>query len=167
MLEAGYVLGAVADGLFVAEGPTVDFYGFPYPTRMVVARLEGGELWVWSPIELSEALRQEIDALGPVAHLTTPNRIHHLFLGPWKEAYPDAKLWAPPGLAKKRSDLTFDGELGDAPPGAWRGQIEQVVFRGSPFMQEVVFFHRASRTAVFGDLIENFELSFVDEHWKG
>jgi hypothetical protein len=25
--------------LFSAEGPTVSFFGFPYPTRMAVARL--------------------------------------------------------------------------------------------------------------------------------
>lgn len=32
--------------------------------------------------------------------------------------------------------------------------IDQAVFRGSIAMDEVVFFHRASRTAIFGDLIQ-------------
>ncbi len=31
-----------------------------------------------------------------------------------------------------------------------------MVFRGSFYLTEVVFFHRASRTAIFGDLIQRF-----------
>ena len=38
----------------------------------------------------------------------------------------------------------------------WQLDIDQVVFRGSFAMEEVVFFHRASRSAIFGDLIQRF-----------
>ena len=34
--------------------------------------------------------------------------------------------------------------------------IDQALFRGSFALVEVVFFHRASRTAIFGDLIQRF-----------
>ena len=40
------------DALWVAEGDIVSFFGFPYPTRSVVVRLDAGRLWVWSPIRL-------------------------------------------------------------------------------------------------------------------
>ncbi len=40
-----------APGLWVAEGPVVSFYGFPYPTRMALIRLSDGGLFVWSPID--------------------------------------------------------------------------------------------------------------------
>lgn len=43
-------LESVAEGLWVAEGPVVNFYGFPYRTRMVVVRLPDQSLWVWSSI---------------------------------------------------------------------------------------------------------------------
>jgi hypothetical protein len=99
--------------IWVAEGPVVSFYGFPYPTRMVLIRLSGGGLFVWSPIALTPELKAEVDALGPVAHLISPNKIHHLYMGEWKAAYPGAKLHASPGLAKRRKDLRFDGLLGD------------------------------------------------------
>lgn len=49
-------LTVVADDLWLAEGPCVDFFGFPYSTRMVVARLPDG-LWIWSPIALDDELR--------------------------------------------------------------------------------------------------------------
>lgn len=47
----------------------------------------------------------------------------------------------------------FDAELGDEPDREWVVDIDQVVFRGSFAMEEAVFFHRASRTAIFGDSI--------------
>ena len=34
-------------------------------------------------------------------------------------------------------------------------------------MEEIVFFHRPSRTAVFTDLIENFERDFIEANWGG
>lgn len=143
--------------LWLAEGPTVRFMGlFPYPTRMAVARLRDGTLWVWSPIALGDALCEAVEALGPVRHLVSPNALHHLFLGEWVERFPEARLHASPGLARKRHDLSFHAELGDAPDPAWAGEIDQVVFRGSPFLEEVVFFHRASRTALVCDLVQRF-----------
>lgn len=156
------MLDRFGEKLWLAEGPTVRFLGlYPYPTRMAVARLGDGALWVWSPIALDEALAAEVEALGPVRHLVSPNKIHHLFLGEWSKRYPDALLYASPGLAKKRGDLRFHAELGDEPDPSWGGDIDQVVFRGSPFLQEVVFFHRPSRSALVCDLIQRFEPSEV------
>ncbi len=159
------VLQAIADNLWLAEGPNVVFFGFPYSTRMVVARLPEG-LWVWSPIALSDDLRTEVDALGPVRWLVSPNKIHHLFLGDWHRAYPDSKLCGLPQIVHKRDDLTFEIHLDDAPPPAWAEHIDQVIFRGSIAMEEIVFLHRSSGTAIFGDLIENFEQAFLDANWK-
>jgi len=162
-------LRAIGDNIWIAEGPVVDFYSFPYPTRMVVARLATGALWVWSPIALTTDLRAAVEALGQPAYLASPNKIHHLFLGEWATAYPNATLWGLPSVIRKRPDLTFAGALDDVAPPAWRDEIDQVVFRGSPFMDEIVFFHRASRTAIFADLIENFGENFLraTPGWRG
>ena len=143
-------------GIWTTEGPVVPFFGFPYPTRMAVIRLSNGGLFVWSPIALSLALKREIDALGPVRCLVSPNLLHHLFLAEWKAAYPDARLFAAPGLRRRRKDLAFDADLGDAPDPLWAADVDQVLMRGSFAMTEVVFFHRASGAAIFADLIQNF-----------
>jgi hypothetical protein len=140
--------------LYVAEGPSVSFLGFPYPTRMAIARLGDGSAWVWSPVALSPELECAVRAIGPVQHIVSPNKIHHLFLKAWVECWPSARLWAPPGLARRRPDLRFDAELGDEAESAWAADIDQVIFRGSLAMEEVVFFHRASRTAIFCDLVQ-------------
>ncbi len=152
--------------IWIAEGPSVSFFGFPYPTRMTLVRLSDGGLWLCSPIELTDALAGEIKALGPVRHLVSPNKIHHLFLGQWAQAWPEAKLWASPGLARRRRDLSFDGELGDAAEPAWERDIDQLIFRGSFALEEVVFFHRASRSAIVTDLVQKFDPA-TQRGWRG
>jgi hypothetical protein len=159
-------LAPLGPEIWIADGAVVPFYGFPYPTRMVLIRLSGGALFVWSPVALDDELAREVDSLGPVAHLVSPNPLHHLHLGAWRVRYPAARLHASPGLAAKRRDLRFDTTLGDAPEPAWTGEIDQVLMSGSVVMQEVVFFHRLSRTAIFADLIENFPRGWF-RGWRG
>ena len=123
---------------------------------MGVIRLTGGELFIWSPIPLSDELREEVDALGDVRYLIAPNSLHHLFIGEWRRAYPAARLHAAPGLRRRRKDLAFDVDLNDTPAPGWSEQIDHVVIRGNLITTEVVFFHRESRTAIFTDLIQHF-----------
>jgi Domain of unknown function (DUF4336) len=151
--------------LYVANGPAVSFFGFPYPTRMAVARLSDDSVWVWSPIALAPELAEEVQSIGPVRHIVSPNKLHHLSLKAWADRWPDARLHAPPGLARKEPALHFDSELGDNPDPAWSADIDQVVFHGSFAMTEVVFFHRASRTAIIGDLIQRFSDADISG-WK-
>jgi hypothetical protein len=152
--------------LYVADGPNVSFYGFPYPTRMAVARLSDGSAWVWSPIALTQYLAEAVGAIGPVTYIVSPNKLHHLFLPEWASRWPAARLFAPPGLASRKPAVQFAGELGDTSDPAWATDIDQVVFHGSFAMQEVVFFHRASRTAIFGDLIQRHPEAAMSG-WKG
>jgi len=156
----------IGDEIWIADGPTVSFYGFPYPTRMAVVRLAGGDLWVWSPVGLSDGLASAVQSLGAVRYLVSPNKIHHLFLGEWAARWPEAEIYALPGLAKKRPDLHFTAELDDYSPAAWEGRIDQVVFRGSLFMDEVVFYHRASSTCLVCDLIQRHD-PVHQTGWKG
>jgi hypothetical protein len=152
--------------LYLADGPTVSFYGFPYPTRMAVARLSDDSAWVWSPVALTNEVADAVRAVGAVRHIVSPNKIHHLSLAEWSERWPEARLYAPPGLAKSRPELRFDAMLGDAPDRAWAADIDQVIFRGSLAMEEVAFFHRESRTAIIGDLIQRFPESAA-KGWRG
>jgi hypothetical protein len=161
------VLRELGREIWLADGPPVLFLGiFDYPTRMAVVRLADGGLWVWSPIELDEQLASELEGLGPVRHLVAPNKLHHLYLGAWHERFPAARLYAAPGLARKRTDLAFDAQLGDAPDPTWGREIEHVVFRGSFALEEVVFLHRASRTALVCDLIQRFAPE-TQRGWRG
>jgi Domain of unknown function (DUF4336) len=141
--------------IWIADGGTVSVAGFRYPTRMAVMRLSDGGLFVWSPVALTDALRAVVDAIGVVRFIVAPNSLHHLYVGEWQSAYPAARVLAAPGLTMRRPDLRIDGELGDAPDAAWAGEIDQVLMR-SAITTEAVFFHRASGTALFTDLIQHF-----------
>ena len=121
-------------------------------TRMTVIRLADGGLLLHSPVEADAATRAAVDALGPVRCIAAPNDVHHLFAGPWKTAYPQARLLGSPGLPKKRPDLRFDAILGDEPDPCCAGAIEQVWLRGAPYMNEIAFFHARSRTLLLTDL---------------
>jgi len=138
------------------------FLGLEVGTRMTVVRLADGSLLLHSPARLDAALRRELDALGPVRYAVAPNRVHHLHAGEVTQAYPEARLWIGPGLERKRPDLVHVGILGDEAPPEWRGQLDQVFFRGRPYENEVVFFHRASRTLLLCDLAFNFR---AGTHW--
>jgi hypothetical protein len=144
-----------SDGVWIAEAP-LRFYGIPFGTRMTVVRLSDGSLLLHSPISLMLRLRTEIDSLGPVRHIVSPNKLHHLFFSAAHAVYPKAQLYVPPGLIEKRPEFASAELLTDTPPISWRGTLDQLVVRGSNAMQEIVFFHRSSQTLIVADLCENF-----------
>ncbi len=128
-------------------GPLLDI-----GTCMTVVRLADGGVFLHSPVPADAATREAVEAVGPVRAIAAPNRVHHLYAGEWKHAYPQARLLGAPGLAAKRKDLAFDAELGDGPDISYAGTLDQLVARGAPYMSEVLFFHRASRTLLTTDL---------------
>lgn len=159
------MLEQLHDDLWVAEGGIVSFLGAPYPTRCVIARLADGDLWVWSPVALTPALRGDVERLGAVRHLVSPNKLHHLYLRAWKDAWPAASLWGPRSVMRKCPQLPFRAALEDMPPPQWLGGIDQAWFRGSFAMDEIVFLHRASGTVIVADLIQAFSDAFLKRHW--
>jgi hypothetical protein len=148
------MLRKLDENLWVAEQP-LRFMGLAVGARMTIIRLADGGLWVHSPLRLTPERRQAVEALGPVRFLVAPNKYHHLFIGEWMAAYPQARAYAAPGLPEKRKDLSFHAVLSDQAPAEWAGQIEMLPWRGAPMLSEVVFFHRPSRTLVLTDMAHN------------
>jgi hypothetical protein len=148
------MLRKLDENLWVDEQP-LKFMGLAVGARMTVVRLADGGLWVHSPLRLIPERRQAVDALGPVRFLVAPNKYHHLFIGDWMAAYPQAQSYAAPGLPEKRQDLRFHTVLSEQVPAEWGGQIDVLPWRGAPMMNEVVFFHRASRTLIVTDTLHN------------
>src|SRR5258708_1215635 len=149
------MLSELSTNIWVTERPQ-RFYGLEVGTRMTVIRLADGSLLLHSPVELDAELRRELEAIGRVRFAVAPNRVHHLYAGEVAKAYPGARLWVGPGLERKRPDLVFAGVLGDEAPAEWKDEVDQTFFRGRPYENEVVFFHRASRTLIMCDLAFNF-----------
>ena len=146
--EPLYTLKPIAENIWIVDGDLIEMDAvltkLPFSTRMTVIKLANGQLWCHSPIQPNQALFDQLDALGPVAHLVSPNKIHYAYIADWKKRYPKAIT-------------SFDEKLTDKAPQAWEDQINQLVFKGSAYIEEVVFFHKDSQTLILTDLIENFE----------
>jgi hypothetical protein len=148
-------LRSLAPRLWVADRPLRTAPMTEIGARMTVVQLADGGLLLHSPVRLDEPTRAALERLGPVRHVVAPNRVHHLFVGDYVAAYPAARFHAAPGLDRKRADLKFHAVLGDDAPPEWAGELAQHLFRGAPYLSEVVFLHRASRTLVLTDLAFN------------
>ena len=140
--------------LWTTDAP-LRFLGLEVGARMTVVRLPDSRLLLHSPIAATEELVREVEALGRVAYIVAPNRLHHLFVGEWQRACPDALLYVAPGLEIKRADLAIEGLLGDEPESGWRDDLDQILLGGFPFANEIAFFHRPSATLIATDLAFN------------
>ena len=145
-----------AGDVWLARGPCVRFFGVLLPTRAIVVKLADGSVWINSPVETSEEVNQEIMTIGPVRYLVAPNSYHVWRLESARARYPGAQLWVPPKLPRAFRSLTVAGSLADNAPATWSADFEQLVFRGNPFIEEVIFFHAKTRTVIIGDLIQNY-----------
>ncbi|MCK6523676.1 DUF4336 domain-containing protein [Myxococcota bacterium] len=154
-------LTPITDGLWGYEYDLFMF-GFVHITvRPVIAKLPDGGVWILSPGPMSEALAAEIEALGPVRHLVSPNLYHYLSLGDAARRWPEARVWAPEGLAKKRPDLPAHTLLSDEAREAWGGVFDLQLIAGNPHLNEWVFLHRPSRALIVTDLLFNLQ------RWEG
>ena len=144
-----YVPGLV----WLKEHP-LKLVGAAMRTRMTILRLDGG-LCLHSPVEIDESTRADIERLGEVIALVAPSNCHHLYFASAQRAFPRARSIGTADVQRKRKDLRFDEIIGDAAPSCWAGQMDHV-FVGNRIMREIELFHRASRTLIAVDLVENF-----------
>jgi hypothetical protein len=155
-------LKPVAENVWIVDGPVIRFGmpwpKMPFPTRMTVVRLADGGLFLHSPTPFTEELAAEIDAAGKVRHLVGPNRIHYWWIPDWRQAYPQAETWLAPRIPEQaQGRIDFETkELAGGSGYPWDEEMDTLPVRGD-YMTEFVFFHRASRTLIVTDLIENFE----------
>jgi hypothetical protein len=152
------MLRQLDNDLWLAQHP-LRFLGAEVGTRMTVLRLKDGSLLIHSPVPLDLTTQTELDGLGKVRFVVAPNRYHHLFVAEYARTYPQAKVFAAPGLDSKRKDLRFDAILSEAAPIEWASEIDQTIFWAFPPLNEVVLFHRGSRTVIFTDLLINIRTS--------
>ena len=129
--------------------------GLPIGTRTSVVRLTDAGLLLHSPGPLDPAGKSALERLGPVRALVAPNALHHFYLEENARAFPEARIYGAPGVAAKQAGVHFHEELGDEPPAAWSSDLDQLLLRGAPDVNEVAFLHRASRTLLLTDLAFN------------
>ena len=142
--------------------------------RMTVVQLENKMLWVHSPVGLDLKLQEALKSLGTVKYIVSPNYEHLKYAAEWHKAYPDAFMWGCPGLMEKLPDIEWEGEILASAlnkdtedsnyENCWdfsiitplHADMEVNPFTGKPFFNEVVFYHRPSKTLMTTDLYWNY-----------
>lgn len=151
----------IAENVWIVDSGPMRAMGMSLPVRMTVIRLSDSTLLLHSPTRFSSELGQALEALGPIRHLVAPNSAHWTFLKDWQTYYPDAVTSAAPGLRNRRqvqrSGVRLDRDLGFVEPSGWESEIVEVFVYGIGGFCEVALFHKASRTLVLTDLVQNLE----------
>src|SRR5689334_25026375 len=75
------------------------------PSAATVIRLADRSLAVYSPADFEPAALAAIDALGEVAHLIVPSRLHHLFAAAAAQRWPRARIHAAASVRAKQPGL--------------------------------------------------------------
>lgn len=146
-------------GLVAIDHPLRLPGGIELGTRCCLIRLGSGGVLIHTPGPLSDGVRRAIDSLGPVRALVAPNLLHHFFLAENIAAFPQARVFAAPGLREKLGSVKVDEVLSEKPAELWAGDLEQVQVGGCPSLNETVFLHRSSRTLLCLDLVFNVNTS--------
>lgn len=133
---------------------------------MTVVALDDDRLWVHSPVEPTEDVLEDVARLGTVAFIVAPNKIHSRGLRPWSQEFPNAEAWVSPRFPERHPDVPVDGVLGSHKPPGWGAEIAWLVFEGSSYLDEVVFFHATSGTLIVTDLIQRHDPHVEPLLWR-
>ena len=176
---------AAVPGVYVACRPFL-WNSIDVGCRMTVIELTSKldqskpDLFIHSPVLLDNALKEAIENLGNVKHVVSPNYEHVKFAKMWGEAFPEANMWACPGMMEREESTRWTGEIpfSARPPkfpgsnvrpveGMWDWNEIQPLhfdtevnpFTGRPFFNEVVFYHAPSLTLMTTDTYWNYPKS--------
>jgi len=159
-------LRPVAEDIWTQAGDRIRFFGIPFDTRAAIVRLPGGGLWLHSPVRPRPDRVAALAALGEIAHIVAPNRIHGAFTADWSALAPAARVWVSPRFPERHPDIRHDAILGDAPPPDWAEVIDQCLFAGHAWLDEVVFLHRPSRSLILTDLLQRHDPAREPALWR-
>jgi hypothetical protein len=144
------------ENIWIVDGPKVRDMGILFTTRMVIVKLQDNSLWIDSPVPVSFETLREISNLGSIRYLIAATPRHVWRLESWHTLFPKAQLWVTETtpFTLKKSNLPYNGILSDTPEQGWADELDQLLFIGSPFLKEVLFFHKPSHTVMLDDLIQ-------------
>jgi hypothetical protein len=142
----------VADKIWTLERP-VWFSGIRQRARTTVVRLDDGSLLLHSPAPPTDALAEQLRALGPVRWLVVPNCFHHLGAPAAAAYFPDAQAVGPASALRRNKALKLHLDIHDAQFGEQVPEFESLPLQGVPFLDETVLYHRPTRTLLGADIV--------------
>ena len=123
-------------------------------TQMTIVRLPDQSLILLSPVTINSTLKAAINALGTVSHIVSPNNFHHLYANDAILAFPNAQYVCSNSLSKRIKSLPQHIDLHTLSTSTWQNQLEIIRVSPSHMGDEVVFFHKESKTLIITDLFQ-------------
>ena len=130
--------------------------------RTTIVRLDDGSLLLHTPAPPTDALAEELRALGPVRWLVVPNCWHHLGAPAAAARFPEAQVVAPASALNRNKALRLHVDIHDAQFGEQVPELEALPLRGVPYWDETVLYHRPTQTLLGADIVV---CASAKDHW--
>ena len=151
----------VADKIWTLDRP-VWFGGVRLRARTTVVRLDDGSLLLHSAAPPTDALAEQLRAVGTVRWLVVPNCFHHLGTPAAAARFPEAQVVGPASALNRNKALRLHLEIHDAQFAEQVPELEALPLRGVPFLDETVLYHRPTRTLLGADIVL---CAGAKDHW--
>jgi hypothetical protein len=151
----------VDDKIWTFERP-VWFSGVRQRARTTVLRLEDGSLLLHSPAPPTDAVAEQLRALGPVRWLVVPNCFHHLGTPAAAARFPEAQVVGPASALDRNKALKVHVDIHAPELGAQVPELELLPLLGVPFLDETVLYHRPTQTLLGTDIVL---CACAKDHW--
>jgi len=133
--------------------------------RGTLVKLQSGNVAVFSPVALTPTVKDTITKMGEVKYIAALDIEHHIHLGEWHAAFPNAKVIAMEGLKEKREKqknemvpfgaiFTEANRLAPTVDAEFDADFE-VEYMPGHMNKELIFCHKPSKTLITADLIFN------------
>jgi hypothetical protein len=152
----------VVDGKIWTFDRPVWFSGVRLRARTTVVRLDDGSLLLHSPAPPSDALVDQLRALGPVRWLVVPNCFHHLGTPEAAAQFSEAQVVGPASALQRNKALRLHVDIHDARFGERVAELEALPLLGVPFLDETVLYHRPTQTLLGADIVLG---AGARDHW--
>jgi hypothetical protein len=153
-------LNAVVDDKLWTLDRGVWFGGVQLRARTTVLRLEDGGLLLHTPAPPTDALAEQLRALGPVRWLVVPNCFHHLGTPKAAAYFPEAQVVGPASALGRNKALRLHADI--AQFGEQVPEVEALPLRGVPFLDETALYHRPTQTLLGADIVLRAD---AEDHW--
>lgn len=98
----------------------------------------------------------QLKSLNSVTDLVAPNLLHCAGMQKAHSAYPNAKRWGALGVRGAKPQISWTDELSKE-NWAYQDELPMVQLQGIPKINEVVFFHKKSKSLIVTDLCFNMQ----------
>ena len=161
-MSESVLTSVVDDKIWTLDRP-VWFSGVRLRARTTVLRLDDGGLVLHTPPPPTDAVVQQLRALGPVRCLVVPNCFHHLGTPAAAVRFPEARVVGPASALTRDKTLKLDVDIQDGQFGAQAPELEALPLGGVPFLDETVLYHRPTKTLLGADIVIG---AGAEDHWS-